>query len=355
MKPTVFAVSLMLLSYLVAPAAADEDYLDSKFDGVWAGYLELDGVEFPLLLNFNAQKAASIGYLFFLTLAEDEATFNLKPFPLSGIKVRPNKVKFNFSILYKFDNVIDLQAKKYNLSLKYDAKNGTLKGSFSFRDPESGAKHKGSVLLYLMDEAKTVQGLWHGELPDEFGLDDELPLYMLLTQNSPVGGSLLLMPKQTPLKNGQFADNRLTGSLQVDTEAGFNTEIDIDLEYKSRILQGKFGYRVRKRFIGIDVKLWPAGTKAQRPHINTAGPKKIVGGEELTIAVKGKGFYPGAVIHLDNPALTVSWIEFVGSGKVRAIIKAVKNADVGTKSGVLLINPDNSRAAKAAIITIIGK
>ena len=99
---TISVLMIFLVVSAVGTTAANGDaYFESKFDGVWAGYLELEGMEFPLLLNFNAQKAASAGFLFFLALGNNDDVFDFKPFPISGVKLRPTNAAINFIIKVK--------------------------------------------------------------------------------------------------------------------------------------------------------------------------------------------------------------------------------------------------------------
>ena len=346
-----FCVLAAAACFPFAGLANDDPFFENKFDGVWAGYLELEGIEMPLLVNLNSQKAATGGFVFFLAGGEDGEPFEFRPFAVSGLKVRKNKVVFGFDAFEHRRDEVDYRSKLFDVTLKYNKKQGSLKGTFSVVDPTTGETYTGSVVLYLMEIPKPIQGLWQGSFPDF--VEEDLPLFLLLTQNSPVGGRLLLMPQTTPLKNGDFTNNFLTGSLDIDTEAGFNATLELELRYAKNTMSGTVGYRLpRGRFIGADVTLRPAATRGREIAVNSVKPRKLSVGATVEITIGGSNFAEGAVVHVDHPKVTVTGVEFQSSSKLRASLGLARKMAEGTRIGVRVVNPDNQRAEKADALTV---
>jgi hypothetical protein len=345
------AVVFNLICAVFVSAQTIDPFFEDKFDGAWAGYLELEGVQMPLLANFNSQGVSSCGYVFFLSLSEDGESLEFLPYQVNNVVVKPKKVKFEFDILEWINDELNIQTKTFSVSLKYNKKQGNISGRFSVVDPESGETIKGSILLYHMEAGKLLQGLWQGAFPDV--IEEELPMFLFLTQNSPVGGSLLLMPKETPLKNGKFENNRLTGNLDITTEIGFNATVDLDLKYSNRTLSGTVGYRLTQRkTIKLDVNLSPAGTLGRIVKVNSVNPYSASAGKKVEITISGNNFAEGAVVHLDDPNIVVSDIKFVGSSKLGAVLNLPKKMAKGATIGVRVVNPDNQQADKAGAVTI---
>lgn len=347
---TLTSASLALSQVLCNTADADP-YFDNVFDGVWAGYLELEGIEMPLLVNFNSQGAASYGYVFFYGGGEEWEELEFIPFPISGVNVKKKKVSFEFDAFEWRKDEWDYEAKLFDLTLKYNKKKGCLSGKFAVDDPESGETIKGSVLLYRMDHSKPVQGLWFGEFPDV--VQTEVPLSLFLTQNSPVDGKLLLYADKTPFKNGQFSNNVLTGDIEVQSEAGLTFNFDLWFKYSPYKLDGNASYQTKfKKKIGFDLKLLPAGTNGKAVKLNNVKPKSTTAGSELQITVTGSNFADGAIIHVDNGRVIVSDVEFISSSKLRAVLSMPNKITKGTKIGIRVVNPDNQHVEKSGAITI---
>ncbi len=335
-----------LLTFILAAAPETDDYFESDFDGVWAGYADAvaEGVKtkIPLVLNFNALGDSGEGFVVLLDYYTGDFLGN-KVLTLTNVTVKGKKLTFSVDVGEPDIGTADYETNIFKFTLKKKT-GGELKGKYT-----SGFKEnpKGRATLYPMDDTKPLQGVWFWQ-----HTNGNLLYYLQLVQNSPVSGFVFVHAALGPIDNGDFTGNSLTGSFSFN---GMTYDIDMTFSAAKKRLRGTISAGG-----GQAISMFPLGTTGKKIKVKSVTPNEAVAGAPgraapgaaTMLTIKGKNFAEGAMVHFDNPDMEVCCVQFVSAKELRVNVIIPSSVAAGTTVGVRVVNPDNRISDKANALTV---
>jgi hypothetical protein len=346
---------LASLVFIIAATPATDDFFESVFDGLWAGYadakIEGGNLRLPIVLNFNALDSTGEGFVLLIDAYSGDTANSYtgpKVLSLTNVKIKGKKLSFSFDINEPNINEPDYAPVIFNFVMRLN-KAGDLAGKYTSDYQENP---KGRTTLYRMDDAKPLQGVWLWE-------SSWPPYYFLqLVQNSPVSGYAGLFDVWGPIQDGDFSNNRLTGSVSA---AGSTKLIDMTYSAAKRQLKGTLNYLDAGPTAG-PITMRPLGTSGKKIKISSVSPSEITAGAPgrvapgatTTLTIKGSNFAEGAMVHLDRPEIEVCCVDFVSAKTLKVNVSVSANVAAGTKVSLRVVNPDNRIAEKSNALTISG-
>lgn len=315
-------------------AGQDPIFYETKFDGPWAGSIEIPTDwgkrNFPVIINLNCSGNTGIGY--------GRISANLHRYPegsqfftLKNVDVKGQRLNLESAL----DSGIET---KYKFALKFKNKKGILSGKFTMIPPE-GESIKGNATLHPQQPEKFLQRIWEGGF--WFG-DIFIAVSLQLVQKDVVGGKD--NPKKTDisgsgfigwdfgtLEKGNFNGKKFTGKLVMGTETW-----RIKLKKKGTILAGKLIGQSSSETI----TLYPAGNNPQPYQIEMIDPPELYAGGSHRIYVLGYGFKFGSVFHIDSPLARLDAIDFAEKEHINLLLSLDQAISPGQNLSIRMVNPN---------------
>lgn len=327
------ALAFLSFAFIDGAAPADEgDFFDHNLDGLWAGYLRIDDVDVPAVINVNAGSNGAIGSVIMVADITDSMT-DYAEYAFKNVSVSNNGLDFTITIP-NGNSETDLD---FNLSIK----SGELRGDY-----DSNQLGSEDVRLFQLSGDDMIRHLWVG---DNKGNPTSLELQR---DDGELDSEITIIDEDTELFNIAFDGKRLTAMMQDDNNLGG----DLSLKFKSKkqLLRGKISLDVGGT---VKAKMFPVGGSGKGMKVSSVSPGTIdiasaapaATGE---ITIKGKNFQPGAMVHLDYPGAEVLSVS-VSKNSITAMIMVPDSAPNGAQISVLVVNPDNQQGEETNAITVV--
>ena len=317
----------VILGFNSADATDGDDYFESKFDGVWYGYMtsQFAGQDMIFFISMNLNVQGNSGAGFGVGISPDP-TYMLVATVHTILSVTAKGIKITLTADLNEPLKGDPGYFPIIVKARMKLQNGVLTGKTI---PEKGLGYsKGKAELYPADENKPVHGVW-------FGYSKDVPVGMHLVQMSPVNGSALMGMDYGVLTNGEFDGKNLTGAFAT---AGGLSEVNMKLK------KGKLKGKIKNTSLGnLRPTLLPVGTNAKTPVVKSVLPKSVAAvapAAETELTIKGKNFANGSVVHFDDPGIEITGIEFVNAKEMKVTVLVDAGVAAGTKIGVRVVNAD---------------
>jgi hypothetical protein len=358
--------------------AASNPYFDSNLDGVWIGRLHISGVDiwaieekiyfhFILITNHSSNNKLFASILFLdLTESIIQNKNIWSAIYTNELKLGPGKYGAKYTIGLDFDSedLMKIYPARYYLKVKLQGNVGSsnkFDGKQFIMGGSTAADHDPNIYLSLICN-KVLQdnkfyGAWESGCMKSQRSEGEIlgPFYHPM---------ILFVYDYHTASSGSYTDSYFHYSVfnvQDDNPEmkknnfkffgkNFITTVNIDFNLSGDKLKGNFWNM--EDLIYEDHTLTKVGNTGKKIILRAVKPKRVAlnqVGKEVSVTVKGKNFYQGAMVFFDNPNIEITDIEYQNHKKLKVTLKPISAIKSGTKIGVRVINPDNSAA------TVTGK